>query len=1122
VSRLVLALLARPRLTVTVWAAAVAVLGLLSIGLEDRLAQTNLVVPGSESARHFHLAQARFHGSEFVPVVLEGPPKALDEQGPRLAAALRRRPGVDVVSPWDAPRASTDLRPSRRAAMLLANVTPPDRHDLFTVLRPVEAIVKRVVKPPVTAHVTGDVAVGRGLNEASLQATKTAEMIALPVLALVLLLVFRSPVAAGIPVVLGVATVLSGFGLLSLLARVFTLDAFAASLASMMGLALGVDYSLLLVSRFRERSPASRQDVRVAAELAGATAGRTVVFAGAVVLAAMILLLLLGPGSVLVSSAVGVIVVVLVSVISAVGVIPAMLVLLGGHLDRWSVGRSPDGRPGAIARAGEALARRPLVLSLAILAGLAALSGQALALETTAPSADLLPSDSRARQDFHAARRVFGPGYGAVVDVIFVAHSGTITERARLRSLERLQRRLVRDPGVATVIGPGPLERETADVAQLPRRLASAGRDIAGAHRRVRALGAGLGDVNAGVAELRAALDTAADGASRLHDGAARSTSAGHLLAGQVGSAGSRAQRMNGGLLQASDGAGQMAQALARARRAVERLHLAVSQAARGSARVTDGLRRSRAAFSADALPSVRQLADGLGQGAEGVAALRQPVDMADTEVRRAFAALRAMTIGKSDPRYRDAVRSVGRAYGAVTGLDPVSGEPVEAGYAGLRDELSRLSTGLAQGAADARRLEDGGRRLLGSLGELERGAASLRGGLRRLDRGTDELPAGLRRLRSAAGSFDRRLGELHDGADQLSTGLRTLASGARRLADGTGSVAGGVGALRSGLAAGDSRSGGLSTGLRRGRRSVDRFAEQLDRLSPQRLGRRSPGLARSGHLVLAALDGASPRDRDRAGIVVNLDDGGQAARILVVPKTGLTSPATGALRDRVARQAHDVARRTGVDTAVGGSAGTLSDYNRATAARLPVLVAALSGVTFVMLVLLLRALLLPLIAVALNLLTVGATFGVLALGFQGPAPPLGGPGRLDVLALTGIFAIVFALSIDYQVFLLARMREGWVRYRDAGAAIQHGLRHTAKVVTGAAGIMTAVFVAFALTDFITIRQFGVGLAVAVVLDSIVVRLILLPGLMKVAGRWAWWLPPGLDRLLPSLQRATA
>jgi putative drug exporter of the RND superfamily len=116
----------------------------------------------------------------------------------------------------------------------------------------------------------------------------------------------------------------------------------------------------------------------------------------------------------------------------------------------------------------------------------------------------------------------------------------------------------------------------------------------------------------------------------------------------------------------------------------------------------------------------------------------------------------------------------------------------------------------------------------------------------------------------------------------------------------------------------------------------------------------------------------------------------------------------------------------------------------------------------------------------------------------------------------------MFVLSIDYEVFLLTRMREQWVATGDSEGAIRYGLRHTAGVITGSAAIMTAVFLAFAGASVIPLRQFGVGLTIAVALDATIVRLVLLPSIMRALGPRVWWLPAWLDRRLPNIERTSS
>ncbi|HEV2059532.1 MAG TPA: MMPL family transporter, partial [Solirubrobacteraceae bacterium] len=259
-----------------------------------------------------------------------------------------------------------------------------------------------------------------------------------------------------------------------------------------------------------------------------------------------------------------------------------------------------------------------------------------------------------------------------------------------------------------------------------------------------------------------------------------------------------------------------------------------------------------------------------------------------------------------------------------------------------------------------------------------------------------------------------------------------------------------------------------------------------------------------SGYFLLAALESGSGGDTPFG---VNVDKGGQGARIVVVPRYPASDPRTQALYERLQTLADRLGKKLGADAAVGGPAAVLSDYDTAAAGRLPLIVIVLTLVTALLLAALLRSVVVACIGVALNLLAVGATLGLLALLFQGDTPLLGGPGEIDAVAMTAIFGVVFALSLDYQVFIVSRVREEWLRSGDAAQAVQVGLARTARVVTGAALSMLGVFLAFGLSDIASLRQFGVGLAIAIVIDATLVRLVLLPAALHLVGRWAWWTP---------------
>jgi RND superfamily putative drug exporter len=167
------------------------------------------------------------------------------------------------------------------------------------------------------------------------------------------------------------------------------------------------------------------------------------------------------------------------------------------------------------------------------------------------------------------------------------------------------------------------------------------------------------------------------------------------------------------------------------------------------------------------------------------------------------------------------------------------------------------------------------------------------------------------------------------------------------------------------------------------------------------------------------------------------------------------------------------------------------------------------------------RSLLVPLKAVIMNLLSIGATYGILVAVFQwGWLKSLVGLETLAPIAPWApmmLFAIVFGLSMDYEVFLLSRVREEYVRTKDNNFAVVEGLASTARVITAAAAIMCCVFFAFVLGDLRDIKMFGLGLGLAVLLDATIVRMVLVPSTMALLGDANWWFPRWLDRITPRL-----
>ena len=241
----------------------VAVLGLIGLGVERHLDPTSLSIAGTSSSRGEALARENFGESVPFAVMLRGPAAAIDRQGPRLVAALRRDRAATTISPWEH-SASAALRPGPDRALILVDYHLPLATAIRDTVPALERTLAARIHRPVTATQSGFATISRALQKESLSASERAELLAAPLLIIVLLLVFRSLVAAAIPLLLGAMTVLAGRGVLVFLSSFMRIDALSLVVCTMMGLALGVDYSLLIVSRFREELAAGRSPAAAA------------------------------------------------------------------------------------------------------------------------------------------------------------------------------------------------------------------------------------------------------------------------------------------------------------------------------------------------------------------------------------------------------------------------------------------------------------------------------------------------------------------------------------------------------------------------------------------------------------------------------------------------------------------------------------------------------------------------------------------------------------------------------------------------------------------------------------------------------------------------------------------
>jgi RND superfamily putative drug exporter len=240
----------------------------------------------------------------------------------------------------------------------------------------------------------------------------------------------------------------------------------------------------------------------------------------------------------------------------------------------------------------------------------------------------------------------------------------------------------------------------------------------------------------------------------------------------------------------------------------------------------------------------------------------------------------------------------------------------------------------------------------------------------------------------------------------------------------------------------------------------------------------------------------------------------------------GTDAPSLGALaqvRDDLVPAT--VGKIRGVETVVGGDSATTKDYNAMIKANAPIVFAFVLGLAFMLLLFTFRSLVIPIKAIVLNLLSVGAAYGVLVLVFQqGHGEKLLGfesTGAIEPWLPLFLFVILFGLSMDYHVFILSRVREAFDRGMSTDDAVSHGIRSTASTVTSAAIVMVAVFGVFATLSSIVFKELGIGLAVAILIDATLVRAILLPATMKLLGDRNWYLPSKLG-WLPHIQHEPA
>lgn len=1061
----------RPRLALVGWLVAAGVLIAVGFGVANTMSPSITVISGTESGRAQQLANSRFGPSQLVPILLEGRKRVLDRVGPRIVVALTKRPHTRVLSAWDAGAASTGLRPKPNAAMIVVSVDRTEKAVVKYDQPAIEQLVTRQIgAAPITPYITGQPSIDRALKTASINDLRQHELIAAGIVFVLLLIGLRAPLAALLVTVKATASMLAAFGEVALLGHFMKLDVIGVAAGSMTGLAIGVGFGLMILDRFHReqlrngRTPQASAD---AAALQLQTTGRAVLIGGSGLVLALALVAIVGPTALMVSVGAAALTSAAFATGAAVVVMPAALVLFGRHID---AGRIPAPRFlergwASIVAGGNWVTRHSVYAGFAATAVLAALAVPALAIQTGQPTVKQLPHNSKARIAFEEVSRVMGPGWPTPFNILVVANKGAITAPAMLAALDRLQNQIARDGRVQLpVSGPGLINATSVQLAKFGPSLVHSAAVSKQSKKDLLKLIAGLGKAGAGSEQLKSGLEAAVTGAGKLNGGA--------------GAAHTGSVALHHGLIQASSGSSQIADGLNTALSGADQLKTGAAQALIGSSQLLRGVGMAQGPAS-QSLPAIGTLSHAATSTSEAAALAQSNAAATDSALGQVSNAL--ASIQSTDPTVKSAVAS------AVAQLGKAKSEAA-ATKGAVGTAVTQADT--AKYLAGAINYQAPG--LLAAINMLHDGAGQLESGISQLRDGNAQLAGGIAKLAGGGGQLRGGLGQLTSGAGQLEAGLALLASGTGQLATGLQPAPAGAGAIANGL-------GIMQAAVTKARGQVP-STKDLETLMKQ-----SPGMFSSGYFVLAAVDGARGSDRNAATFTVNLTRGGTAGQIVVTSKYWSGDPRSTALREHLIALSTAFAARHNATVAVGGPGANLIDLTAATQSKIWIDVAVIAVALTFMLMLALRAIVLPIIAVALNLLSIAAAFGAIQLLFGGSNPPLGGPGFLDPVSTISIFTVAFGISITYSTVLLMRTREAYVAGGNPRQAVATGLQMTAAGVTGGAFVMVGALAPFAATELINIRELGVGAGAAILLHALIVRPVLLPAATTALGRLGWW-----------------
>ena len=976
------------------------VIAIVMIGLVARVGSetsNDLSLPGTDSQAATDILAERFPPQQNGqnPIVFHVDSGTLDEAERKkginqAATAIQKLPDVvSAPSPFGdtgAAQLSKDKTTAYIPVLLSIGAADLDEEESQQVLD--------AARTPAVAAGIDDVAAGGSIgSELSTPETESSEVVGIVMAMIILTIAFGTILAMGMPIITAIVGLIVGLTGIGLVGHVVQIPDIAPTLAIMIGLGVGIDYSLFVVNRHR-RQIAQGMDVHESVAVTVATSGTAVVFAGGTVVIALVALAVAGiplVTSLGYASAIAV----LTAVLAAVTLLPAMLALLGGRINalRLPAFLRPRPKPagsGLWGRWGALVTRRPLIVLAACAVGLAVLIIPLFTLQLGQEDIGATPTDTTERQAYDLLAAGFGVGYNGPLLIGVELDTPATTDptvQAQEDQLNALQAELEQEQAEGQQ-QQAALEAEAAELqaeqAQLEARQADLESQAAALGREAQGLRAQQAQLQAERARIEAEIAA---------------------IAGR-----------RGGVLQRAEAILERH----RARRAEAASHEQRLAALLTAARA---LEERIAAADPAAVPALEaRLATVRAQA--GQARGRVATARADADRLRAQAAqLRRQAVTRPDSA------------------------PPE----GLRAQVRQLIAGAERLASEAASLERQKLSLEAQGAELQREASALEAQAA----GLQEQKAELEELQATAAKQQQQALDLKD---ELTTELTKAGGDAR----GT-----------------DPRLVGLQDAL-----------------------------------------GAT------AGVAVvsppQINDAGDAAVYSVI---ATTAPADDATADLVKTLRSDVIPEAtageDLQAHVGGSTAANVDLAAEISSRLPLVIVVVLALSFIVLMVAFRSLLVPLQAAITNLACVGAAFGVMTAAFQwGWGIGLFGVETdSDTVPIASfvplmMFAVLFGLSMDYQVFLLSQIAQHREEGEDDRSAVASGMAHSAPVITAAALIMICVFGSFVLNGDPTVKQFGVGLAVAVALAASMV-LALAPALLTLMGRGTWWLPRWLARAVP-------